>query len=1048
MTRDLQAAVTEFNSTLTLLNASMTYHAAHKLRQIGHKVDEIAMHVKGITFELGVFLIVVLDGTSSSEAAVTDKQQWGSINEKFLIPYEKNEHFTGRRSLLAKLCETLCCTNPRRYNHRVALHGLGGVGKTQIALEYVHTHRALHDRVYWISGADQASLLSGYEEIGRRAGCIINRGDLTPSEVGKSVVSWLNREKGWLLVIDNVDDSAIVDGYLPERSPQRLTLLTTRNPNSDEFAAEPLEVDVLEKDDAINLLLTRAGEVCEDGQIGQEAEEIVREVGCLPLAIEQAAAYVREVSKDLFKFLPSYRKNRQRHHNRKPRGNGKYGESIVSTWRLSFQQVEQNSKSASRLLQLLAFLNPDCILADFLEAGNEALSTDLQTIIGDPDTFNEALFELERFSLIRRQRCEGSLRITIHRLVQLVIVDEMERSDRESMMMQVVKLGMSAFPDATDLHSKPTSLELSRRYRSQVMACLRHREVARSDVWHSLSVQVATFLDFDGYYDDCARLSTVIVETRKICRGPDHSDTLQSMHRLASTLRKLARTEEAFKLFRETVAKRTQILGPEHVETLQSIHGLGWALADLAQYEDAAKLHNESLSIRRKVLQDRHPETIQSMDGLAWVYWRLGEYHKSSGLHEEALALRKNVQGIGHVDTLSSMDGLGWAKWRLGRYEEAAQLFHDSLNLRKVFQRADHPDIVSSMDGLAWACWRLGQYQKATAIFEDTFEMNQRILGPEHPDTAMSLYGLAWGHLRLGRTTDALRTFQEAHNITTRIQGPYHPNTLLIADGLAWCYWNFGEYEKARQLHVETLENHRRTLGHDHSDTMFSLYGLGWAEWSLGNYEAAESYFKERLAICLSSLYPNHRDNLMSKHGLASTYEKLGRHDEAIALFSETLQIRKEVLAPGHPEIMESMDGLASAYRGVGRTQQSIELFQETLRLRKSTFGEDHPDTLQTLYGLATSLHELGQCTEAEELFTKTWRGREKALGENHPETCKCMNALAQCYRLRGLVEQANKLVENMNRRRSHPRIGNLDAAQEAERNGSGSGVMDIGLSE
>lgn len=961
------------------------------------------------------------------------------------MPYEKNEHFTGRQNLLSKLCEKLCIALPKRYNHRVALHGLGGVGKTQIALEYVYTHKALHDRIYWISGVDKATLLSGYEQIGRRAGCINSHGDLSPSDMAKSVLSWLNKEEDWLLVVDNVDDSTVIDGYLPERSPRQLTLLTTRNPNTDEFAAQSFEVDVLEKNDAIDLLSIRSGAQVDDNQqIKPEAEEIVREVGCLPLAIEQAAAYIREVSKDIFKFLPSYRNNRKRHHSRTPKGNWKYGESIASTWRLSFKQVEQNNKGASRLLQLLAFLNPDGIYTDFLEAGKDALEAVLQTVVEDPDTFHEALFELERFSLIRRQLCDSGQRITIHRLVQLVIIDAMDRSDWRSMMAQVMRLGISAFPDPTLLSSNPNSLELSRRYRSQVMACLRHRELEiDANVWNTLSVRVAGFLYFDGYYDDCARLANLTVAASKISRGPDHPETLQSMHNLASTFRKLARADEARKLFQETLAARTRVLGPEHLETLQSMHGLGWAFADLAQPGDAAKLHKESLTIKRKVLGHNHPETVLSMDGLAWAYWRLGEYHEASALHEETLEIFKRIHGLGHVDTLASMNGLGWAKWRLGRYEEAAQLFQDSLDIRKDFQRDDHPDTLSSLDGLAWSYWRLGQYQKATSVFQDTLELNRHILGPEHPDTAMNLYGLAWGHWRLARYTKAAELFQEAHSITTRILGAHHPDTMLNSDGLAWCHWSFGDYDKSLQLHQETLDYYR---GHNHSDTIFSLYGLAWTQWSLENYEEAESLFQERLAICATTLYPDHRDALMSKHGLASVYEKLGRYDEAVSLFSETLNKRKDALAPQHPEILESMDGLASAYRGIGRYEDSIQLFQETLSLRKGIFGEEHTDTLQTFYGLAMSFHESGRCVEAEKLFIKSWRGRESILGRNHPDTLSCMSSLAHCYQLSGRQGEADELFEMIAAKQNHGHSDSIHTQGGLVKLSEGFSQIDVGV--
>ena len=436
------------------------------------------------------------------------------VNDRFMVPYQKNEHFTGRQSLLAKLCEKLCDTAPKQYNHRVALYGLGGVGKTQIALEYVYTHRALHDRIYWLSGVDQATLLSGFQEIAKRTRCIDETMDLNPSDVAKSVLSWLNQQSDWLLVIDNLDDPTVVEDYLPERSPGRLTLVTTRNPNSDEFQAEAFEVGVLDNDDAIELLSIRSkvGPMGDTPQAKAEAAEIVREVGCLPLAIEQAGAYIREISKDIFKFLPSYRKNRKTHHTRIPKGNWKYAKSIATTWRLSFQQVEQNNRAASRLLKLLAFLNPDGIMTDFLEAGKDGLDADLQALISDTDSLYEALSELERFSIIQRQNYDDGQRIFIHRLVQSVVMDDLSDSDRGNMIGQVLGLGLSAFPDPTQLRSSASTLELSRRYRSQVMSCLRHQECeVKATSWHNLSARVAGFLYVDGFYSDCAKLSSLTI---------------------------------------------------------------------------------------------------------------------------------------------------------------------------------------------------------------------------------------------------------------------------------------------------------------------------------------------------------------------------------------------------------------------------------------------------------------------------------------------------------------------------------------------------------
>jgi hypothetical protein len=162
------------------------------------------------------------------------------------------------------------------------------------------------------------------------------------------------------------------------------TLITTRNPHCDHIPADGLKVDEFDAEEATELLLTRSRsrEVGRSEHERNEATQIVEELGCLPLAIEQAAAYIRETSKDIFRFLPSYRRNRKTHHKNLSRGNRIFYEhSVATTWRLSFDQIEDNV-DASHLLKLLAFLNPDCILTDFLSAGTESdmLVTDIDRL--------------------------------------------------------------------------------------------------------------------------------------------------------------------------------------------------------------------------------------------------------------------------------------------------------------------------------------------------------------------------------------------------------------------------------------------------------------------------------------------------------------------------------------------------------------------------------------------------------------------------------------------------------------------------------------------
>jgi NB-ARC domain len=400
------------------------------------------------------------------------------------MPYQRNPHFTGRDELLDQLYITISETNRKKYNHRVALFGLGGVGKTQVAIEYAYRNEPLYSGIYWISAVDENALLSGFLEIAKQTKCVPNSTKLKPKEVAERVLSWLRRQPTWLLIYDNLDDIKVIKNYLVDMASEGHTLITTRNPNAISIPAEGLEVSVLDVQGAIDLLCTRSEIVVVD-VVKDEATQIVTELGCLPLAIEQAAAYVREASKDMFTFLQTYRVNRKAFHERVPHGNWDYTLSVATTWLLAFDVIAKMNAGAAKLLQLFAFLNPDLILIEFLQAGLDGLDDQLQEVVRPPVVFQDALFLLEQFSLIRR----GKSGITMHRLVQIVVKDNMTEAETYDRWNAAIGLCHAAFPE-----SSAETLILCRRYQEQVMMPLASRNFNNSSRFLELLVRVGRFL--------------------------------------------------------------------------------------------------------------------------------------------------------------------------------------------------------------------------------------------------------------------------------------------------------------------------------------------------------------------------------------------------------------------------------------------------------------------------------------------------------------------------------------------------------------------------
>jgi len=445
----------------------------------------------------------------------------------FLVPYNRNPRFTGRADLLAQLHEKFIETKPKQYNHRVAIYGMGGVGKTQIAIEYVYRYRDDYNGIYWISASDQTALLSGFQKIAGITGCVKNAADLKPTEVADEVRAWLGDQDKCLLIIDNLDEISVADDYLPDTDKGGHTLITTRNPNAWDIPAKGFEIPLFNESDAIDLLCigSKPDDMVEYSDAKRlDAIPIIQELGCLALAIIQASAFIRKCCKgDMSKYLAIYKDSRKELLHRPSDSQYVHRRSVANTFLLSFGKV--NSGAAS-LLCLFAFLNPDGIIPDFLKAGSHGLSAELQKLINDDYAYLTALQSLEEYSLLSQSSSDGT--IVVHRLIQAVLKDNMSGMELQKYRYDVVGVCDKAFPDVEN-----GNRELCRRFQNQVVEPA--LEAAKAHSWSATSLlhKIGVFLREDGKYVDGVRVLTLSVNIYRALFGDNHLDTLTSMNNLA-----------------------------------------------------------------------------------------------------------------------------------------------------------------------------------------------------------------------------------------------------------------------------------------------------------------------------------------------------------------------------------------------------------------------------------------------------------------------------------------------------------------------------------
>ena len=643
----------------------------------------------------------------------------------FMVPYQENTRFVGREKFLQTLKSKLSTGHESRWAHRIALYGMGGIGKTQCALRYVYTNKDDYDMVFWITAADQSSLLSGYQEIARQAK-LPRLENAPPVEVAKAVISWLKKEsETWLLVIDNLDDIMVAGSLLPENGPGKHTIITTRDPKTGSIPAEPVEVPLLDDIDAFNLLCSHSEiDILPQSVEKTQADEILREFGGLPLAIEQAAAFVRATG-DLLAFANEYHKNRQAMHVWVP-SQSVYPYSLATTWSMSFKMIQRYHPHAANLLRILAFLNPDGVLIEFLMAGADGLEGDLRELLSNRIDLAMAVSQLERLSLVKWDRLGQS--ISIHRLIQEVVSDEMSEDEQTMNMSLVIDLIAEAFPIKNPDDDITLDMRhLCQRYQSQVLEPLLRSNTLVTEKSARVRTSVICFLSDDGKYEDTEKLVKRNIEIMERVFGADSTEMLNEMGSLFLVYSQQRRWEEACKVGEEVLAKKRKILGNDHIDTLRDIQNLGEIYFSQNRLTEAFKLQSESFERRKRVQGEDHPGTLLCMGNMAANYCHQGRLAEAEILFKEVVERRKRTLGEEHAYTLSALRNLGITYWRQGRREETRKLFELVLEKRKKVLGEQHPDTIEIMEVLSRLYRDMGKTTEAAKLQEEAESIKKKI---------------------------------------------------------------------------------------------------------------------------------------------------------------------------------------------------------------------------------------------------------------------------------------------------------------------------------
>jgi hypothetical protein len=649
----------------------------------------------------------------ASGPGLVRRRVWGDVPAR-------NPGFTGREDLLAVVRAALVSGGRAAVQ---ALHGWGGVGKTQLAVEYAHRFAADYDMVWWII-AERAGLIGEQvAALGAALGCTEPGAPVEGVRV--AVLSDLRERERWLLVFDNAENPADIAGWLPSGAGH--VLITSRARGWAEVAV-PVEVDVLARAESVALLTSRV-----PGLSDADADRVADALGDLPLALAQAAAYLAETGMPGGEYAGLIGTRAVAH----LMGEGRppsYPRPLAVATVLALDRLRGQDPAAAELAGVCAFLAPEPIPADWFPGASAALPAVLAGPAADALAWRQVLAWLGRSALARVD--PGGL--VMHRLTQAIIRGSLP-PDRAAAARGLAEAVLAAsdpgdpyMPDSWPGWARllPHLLALD----PVVMSTTELRNVAGSAAWYLVRRGDArTGRDLAGR----------LYRQWRDQLGPDDSDTLRIANALAYALREMGRFHEARDLGQDILTRRRRVLGDDHPDTLISASNLAVDLRELGGYRAARELDEDTLARRRRVLGDEHPDTLASASNLAVGMRALGDHRAARELDEDTLARNRRVLGDDHPGTLASANGLALDLRALGDHRAARELDEDTLARKRRVLGDDHPSTLNSASNLADDLRELGDHRAARELDEDTLTRRRRVLGEDHPDTQQSARNFA-----------------------------------------------------------------------------------------------------------------------------------------------------------------------------------------------------------------------------------------------------------------------------------------------------------------
>ena len=803
----------------------------------------------------------------------------------------RNNSFVGRMALLQGVEDQLNAQDTAAVLPH-ALHGLGGVGKSQLALEYVYRHQQNYNVICWIPAERESLILTALAglaarlrltAVGQDSGGAPAANTAVPAvlEALRTGVPYDN----WLLIFDNAENVDVVRSFFPVNGPGKI-IVTSRN-RDWERVATPLPVNVFEREESIELLQKRSPDLSRS-----DAGLLADALGDLPLAVEQAGAWraVTGMLVEEYLELLEQRSPEILHLDPAP----DYPVSVAAAWDISLERIRENNPGARELLDICACLAPEPVPLSILRKSRGIdITPHVDPILGEAIKLSRAIRALTQFSLVKLDLRTDTLQM--HRLLQNVLLAKQGSEERERMRNAAHQLLSAAKP------GHYASSQEWPDYQALLPHVLSSQAVTSTDTFvRELVYDTVLFLYFWGDHVGAADLA------------------------------------------RQAYTSWLAASGEENIHVIRISKILAFLLRVVGEAGESIELNERALELSRRVEVDQE-DLIDSMIELADARRFQGRFAEARDLGREATERARSQLGPDDAITLRAAHSWGVDLRLCGQFAEALPMDQETARLREELLGPASSLTLNTLNALVLDMRESGDYPGARAFQEDVHRQARAALGDENPLTLRIAGNLAVCRRRDGAITDAAKLSDETLNSFETGLGRNHPDYLSTAINVSVDRRLTGDLDGSRQLGARTMEYCTNRFGENHAYTLLMKANLAATLRALGEPGAAQELEDDAAARLAQAVEPHHVMTLTVAIGQANTAHQLLDFDRAREIDEANLPLLTEVAGPDHPLTLSCLSNLALDLRGLGRGAEANELERRAVEGFKRVVREDHP---------------------------------------------------------------------------------------------------------